>query len=85
MFVNYCYIIMFTSEFVDLGFNTLHGDTCDYIDYSPTDSCVTKKNVDLTVMQLNICGLLGKIETLKSLVKDIRRIHNVHIIVSADT
>ena len=68
-----CVIIvtMLDFETVDLGYNNPLIDKCDYVDYEMLDSSEHHRTVDLAVMQLNSCGLLGKLDKLKSLIYDI--------------
>ena len=74
---------MFDYDDVDLGFNNPIVDTCDYVDYAEQDG--HRINLDLTILQLNSRGLLGKIDKLKSLLSDIRKSQNVHVVVLAET
>ena len=48
------------TEFIDLGFNGETEDKCDYLDYSELDSSTDYDQRKLTVLQLNIRGLLNK-------------------------
>ena len=52
-------------EFIDLGFNGDIEDKCDYLDYSEIDLDLAHDQRELTVMQLNIRGLLNKQDGLK--------------------
>ena len=82
-----CVIIvtMLDFETVDLGYNNPLIDKCDYVDYEMLDSSEHHRTVDLAVMQLNSRGLLGKLDKLKSLIYDIRKRQNVHVIALAET
>ena len=59
-------------ERMDLGFNNEIIDACDYLDYSDLTKDKSEKN-NLTVLQLNICGVLNKQDKLKDLLNDIKR------------
>ena len=50
---------------IDLGFNNVIEDLCDYWDYSNIE-IVTNFN-GLAILQHNICGLLGKQDSLRLL------------------
>ena len=68
---------------IDLGFNIVIEDSCDYCDYSNADP-VSKFN-GLAIPQHNIRGVLGKQDPLKLLLNDIRRDCRVQVIMLAET
>ena len=68
---------------IDLGFNTAIDDSCDYHDYSTVET--TPKFNGLAILQHNIRGVLGKQESLKLLLNDIRHECRVHVIMLAET
>ena len=70
-------------ESVDLGFNNPTVDICDYVDYA--ESNVNHRTVDLAILQLNSRGLLGKLDKLQSLLKDVKRRQNIHVVALAET
>ena len=72
-------------EFIDLGFNGEIEDKCDYLDYSELDSDTDHDQRKLTVIQLNIRGLLNKQVELNMLLKEIKKKHEVSIILLAET
>ena len=57
-------------ERLNLGFNNEIVDSCDYLDYGNLTNNISDKN-NLTVLQLNICGILNKQDKLKTLLNDI--------------
>ena len=59
-----CYLIKINmTQSIDLGFNNVLEDVCDYRDYS---NVTTKSKVNgLTVLQHNIRGVLGKTRSVK--------------------
>ena len=59
-------------ERLDLGFNNDIVDSCDYLDYGELTSDRSVMN-NLTVLQLNIRGLLNKQDKLKNLFSDIKK------------
>ena len=68
---------------VDLGFNNVLEDMCDYRDYS---TVTTKSNVNgLAVLQHNICGVLGKQDQLKLLLNTIGNDCQVQCVLLAKT
>ena len=77
-----CSMIM-NHEHVDLGFNNPTVDTCDYVDYAEKNE--NQSTVDLAIMQLNSRGLLGKLDKLKSLLNDVKKRQNIHIVALAET
>ena len=70
-----------TNDPVDLGFNEIVPDNCDYLDYSEIK---TDKN-EFTVMQLNIRGILNKQSALKQLMTEIKTSHQLDVILLAET
>ena len=52
------------TDFTDLGFNGYTEDKCDYLDYSAIDLDTDHDQRKLTVIQLNIRGLLNKQDDL---------------------
>ena len=73
------------TEFIDLGFNGEIEDKCDYLDYSELDLNIDYDQRKLTVIQLNIRGLLNKWVELNMLFKEIKMKHEVSIILLAET
>ena len=71
------------TQSVDLGFNNVLEDVCDYRDYS-TVTTRTKVN-GLTVLQHNIRGVLGKQDQLKLLLNSIGNECQVHCVLLAET
>ena len=61
------------NEPIDLGFNGDIEDKCDYLDYLEIDLDIDHDQWELTVMQLNIRGLLNKQEDLKHLLTKIKK------------
>ena len=72
-------------EPTDLGFNLDNEDKCDYLDYSEIDLDPKHDQRDLTIMQLNICGLLNKQDALKRLLTEIKKKDTVNVILLAET
>ena len=71
------------SQTIDLGFNNVMEDSCDYRDYS---SIETVSNFNgLAILQHNICGVLGKQDLLKLLLNNIRKDCRVQAILLAET
>ena len=81
MFFVHCYLfcsvaciltmtVMSHTNLIDLGFNNVIEDLCDYRDYSNADF-LSKFN-GLTILQHNIRGVLRKQDPLKLLLNDIR-------------
>ena len=70
---------------IDLGFNGDIEDKCDYLDYSAIDLDTDHDQRKLTVIQLNIRGLLNKQEELNRLLSEIKRIHTISVILLAET
>ena len=68
---------------IDLGFNNVLEDSCDYRDYSDIET-VSKFN-GLAILQHNIRGVLGKQDSLKLLLNDIRKDCRVQVILLAET
>ena len=68
---------------IDLSFNNVIEDLCDYLDYSNVE---TASNFNgLAILQHNICGMLGKQDSLKLLLNNIRRDCRVQVIMLAET
>ena len=71
---------------VDLGFNNELVDTCTYVDFSTEQNSDSVRSTNnLTVMQLNIRGILSKQDKLKYLIKEIRKTEMVHAIMLVET
>ena len=70
---------------LDLGFNESLVDNCDYLDYSDPELNKRSDNKDLTVMQLNVRGILNKQSALKHLMTDVNRTHQLDLILLAET
>ena len=71
-------------ERLDLGLNNDIVDSCDYLDYEElTDDRSVKNN--LTVLQLNIRGLLNKQDKLKNLLSDIKNDSRVDVAMLVET
>ena len=68
---------------IDLGFNNVIEDLCDYRDYSNIET-VTNFN-GLAILQHNIHGLLGKQDSLRLLLNNIRKDCRVQVILLAET
>ena len=64
------------TDLIDLGFNGDIEDKCDYLDYSAIDLDTDHDQWKLTVIQLNIRGLLNKQDDLNRLLSEIRWKHN---------
>ena len=75
--------IMMNLEHVDLGFNHPTLDICDYVDYAENN--VKRSMVDLAILQLNSRGLLGKLDKLQSLLNDVKKRQNIHVVALAET
>ena len=73
------------TDLIDLGFNGDIEDKCDYLDYSATDLDTDHDQWKLTVIQLNIRGLLNKQDDLNRLLSEIRRKHTISVILLAET
>ena len=73
-----------TYERLDLGFNSDIVDSCDYLDYG---ELTRDRNVmnNLTVLQLNIRGLLNKQDKLKNLLNDIKNDSRVDVAMLVET
>ena len=68
---------------IDLSFNNVIEDLYDYLDYSNVE---TASNFNgLAILQHNICGVLGKQDSLKLLLNNIRRDCRVQVIMLAET
>ena len=70
---------------VDLGFNEHVPDDCDYLDYSEFKTDKGPDKDEFTVMQLNIRGILNKQCALKWLMTEIKRSHQLDVILLAET
>ena len=60
---------------IDLGFNNMIDDSCDDWDYSDeaTANYTTKSRpLGMSLLQFNICGVLGKQNLLNTLLSDIK-------------
>ena len=69
---------------IDLGFNNIITDSCNYVD--PTDLFRERNDSKgLNVIQLNARGILSKQERLKTLLKELRRCCNVHVVLLVET
>ena len=68
----------------DLGFNNDIVDSCDYLDYGELTSDRSVMN-NLTVLQLNIRGLLNKQDKLKNLLSDIKNDSRVDVAMLVET
>ena len=68
---------------IDLGFNNVMEDSCDYRDYSNIET-VSNFN-GLAILQHNICGVLGKQDSLKLLLNNIRKDCRVQVILFPET
>ena len=62
MFRNMC---LHTANPLDLGYNETVPNHCDYLDYSELNTDKRPGRSELTVMQLNIRGILNKQDALK--------------------
>ena len=71
-------------DHVDLGFNDSYVDHCDYLDYS---NLTTNKDrqTNLTILQLNVRGVLSKRDRLTDLFNDIRKEHRVDVALLVET
>ena len=71
-------------ERLDLGFNNEIVDSCDYLDYGELTKDKRDKN-NLTVLQLNIRGILNKQDKLKTLLDDTRNDSRVDVVMLVET
>ena len=71
-------------ERLDLGLNNDIVDSCDYLDYGELTVDRSVKN-NLTVLQLNIRGLLNKQDNLKNLLSDIKNDSRVDVAMLVET
>ena len=71
-------------ERLDLGFNNEIVDSCDYLDYGELTKDKRDKN-NLTVLQLNIRGILNKQDKLKTLLDDIKNDSRVDVVMLVET
>ena len=85
LYVCVVFVSMLDFETLDLGYNDTFVDRCDYIDPATSDPTEHKDHVDLAIMQLNSRGLLGKLDKLKSLIQEVKKTQNVHVIALAET
>ena len=70
---------------VDLGFNEHAPDDCDYLDYSEIKTYKRPDKDEFTIMQLNIRGILNMQSALKQLMTEIKRSHQLDVILLAET
>ena len=68
---------------IDLSFNNVIEDSCDYLDYSNIETVLNFNG--LAILQHNIHGVLGKQDSLKLLLNNIRRDCRVQVIMLAET
>ena len=71
-------------ERLNLGFNNEIVDSCDYLDYEDLTKDKSDKN-NLTVLQLNIHGMLNKQDKLKTLLNDIKNDSRVDVAMLVET
>ena len=71
-------------ERLDLGFYNEIVDSCDYLDYGELTKDKSDKN-NLTVLQLNIRGILNKQDKLKTLLNDIKNDSRVDVAMLVET
>ena len=71
-------------DHVDFGFNDLYVDHCDYLDYSKLTSS-NDKRTNLTILQLNVCGVINKRDRLMDLFNDIKKEHRVDVALLVET
>ena len=69
---------------LDLGFNNDIVDSCDYLDYGELTGDRSVMD-NLTVLQLNIRGLLNKQDKLKNLLNDIKNDSRVDVAMLVET
>ena len=69
---------------LDLGFNNEIVDSCDYLDYGELTKDKRDKN-NLTMLQLNIQGILNKQDKLKRLLDDIKNDSRVDVVMLVET
>ena len=69
----------------DLGFNSEHFDCCDYIDYDQLSGPIKKDKTSLSIMQLNVRGLLNKQDTLNRLLCKINETENLDMVLLVET
>ena len=74
-----------TKDPMDLGFNEIVPDDCDYLDYSEIKTGKGPDKDEFTIMQLNIRGILNKQSALKQLMTEIKRSHQLDVILLAKT
>ena len=69
---------------IDLGFNNVLEDCCNYLD--PTELGLKRTDFKgLNVLLLNSRGVLSKQESLKLLLKELRRDCNVNVVLLVET
>ena len=69
---------------VDLGFNDSYVDHCDYLDYSKLTT-KHEQHAYLTILQLNVRGVINKRDRLTDLFRDIRNDHRVDVALLVET
>ena len=62
---------------IDLGFNDVLEDSCNYVDLSETELYPVSPD-SLNMIQLNARGVLGKQDQIKLLLKELRKTCNLH-------
>ena len=73
---------------IDLGFNNTIDDSCDYWDYSGeaiANSTTKSRPHGMSLLQLNIPGVLGKQNLLNNLLNDVRQKNKVHVVMLVET
>ena len=89
-----CYTTVFSLNMVDLtdtnpidlGFNNVLEDCCNYVDLTELDPKRSRSNLNgLNVLLLNSRGVLSKQELLKELLKDLRMECKVHVVLLVET
>ena len=68
---------------IDISFNNVIEDSCDYLDYSNIETVLNFNG--LAILLHNIRGVLGKQDSLKLLLNNIRRDCRVQVIMLAET
>ena len=69
---------------LDLGFNNVLEDSCNYVDLSETDLCPINPD-SLNLIQLNSRGVLGKQERIKLFLKELKKNCNIHAALLVET
>ena len=72
------------TQLTPIGFNACIEDNCDYVDYSTLDKDMKPDKRDLTIMQLNVHGLLNKQDDLTRLIS-VDRNGKIHAILLVET